>query len=155
MTLDEAIAHAKELANETPCGREHQQLADWLTELQNLRATPLCNTAALYSALKALFELYDLGVVGLTAYGQGMPFDMIKNVGDVWLQARYALKAAPRNCDVGSEEDQKNRFHRFCEEGQHTDRACCGGCPIVVEGHREKVGVSCELAWAGMPYKGD
>ena len=64
-----------------------------------------------------------------------------------------ALAAPPRNCDVGTAEEQKARFHRFCEDGQHTDKACCGGCPIVVSGMREKVGVSCEIAWAQMPYE--
>jgi carbonic anhydrase/acetyltransferase-like protein (isoleucine patch superfamily) len=38
MTLDEAIAHAEEAANDTPCGREHKQLADWLRELRDLKA---------------------------------------------------------------------------------------------------------------------
>lgn len=39
MSLDEAIVHAKEIAadNCTECGREHQQLAEWLTELRELR----------------------------------------------------------------------------------------------------------------------
>ena len=38
MTLDEAIKHAEEVAKEcTPCGRDHQQLADWLNELRDLR----------------------------------------------------------------------------------------------------------------------
>lgn len=39
MTLDEAIAHAKEVAASKcdECGKEHQQLAEWLQELVNLR----------------------------------------------------------------------------------------------------------------------
>jgi hypothetical protein len=37
MTIEEAIQHAVERANETNCGREHKQLAEWLTELIELR----------------------------------------------------------------------------------------------------------------------
>ena len=63
-------------------------------------------------------------------------------------EVEKALSLPLRQCDVGTPEEQKARFYRFCEDGQHTDRACCGGCPIVGEGLREKVGASCELAWA-------
>lgn len=38
LTLDEAIMHAHAKAGGTPCGREHAQLAEWLTELRTLRA---------------------------------------------------------------------------------------------------------------------
>ena len=39
MTLDEAIEHAKEIANSqcNECGKQHKQLADWLEELKQYR----------------------------------------------------------------------------------------------------------------------
>ncbi len=37
MTLDEAIKHAQEKADNSTCGCEHQQLADWLTELKQIK----------------------------------------------------------------------------------------------------------------------
>lgn len=39
MTLDEAIQHAQEIADKgcDQCAKEHQQLAEWLTELKNRR----------------------------------------------------------------------------------------------------------------------
>lgn len=37
LTLDEAIMHAKERSSNTPCGREHVQLAAWLEELREYR----------------------------------------------------------------------------------------------------------------------
>ena len=43
MTLDEAILHAHKQAHElegTECGREHAQLAMWLSELKELREGP-------------------------------------------------------------------------------------------------------------------
>ena len=45
MTLDEAIKHARDKANEQKChsckkcAEEHEQLADWLEELKNRRET--------------------------------------------------------------------------------------------------------------------
>lgn len=39
MTLDEAIQHAQEIADKgcDQCAKDHQQLAEWLTELKNRR----------------------------------------------------------------------------------------------------------------------
>ena len=37
MTLDEAIEHAEEKIDNTKCGQEHKQLAQWLIELRRLR----------------------------------------------------------------------------------------------------------------------
>ena len=42
MTIDEAIKHAEEVAEEKlceKCGEEHRQLAEWLKELKQLRET--------------------------------------------------------------------------------------------------------------------
>lgn len=74
---------------------------------------------------------------------------------ELFCLADAALSSPPRNCDVGTAEEQRARFVRFCEDGQHTDKGCCGGCPIVVSGMREKVGVSCEIAWAQLPYESE
>ena len=37
MTIDEAIAHCKEKSNCSECGKEHEQLAVWLAELQRYK----------------------------------------------------------------------------------------------------------------------
>lgn len=41
LTLEEAIAHCEDVAKDdlTPCGKNHRQLAKWLTELQKFRAS--------------------------------------------------------------------------------------------------------------------
>lgn len=41
MTLEEAIKHCDEVSNTlcNSCGAEHRQLADWLRELKELRAS--------------------------------------------------------------------------------------------------------------------
>jgi AhpD family alkylhydroperoxidase len=41
MTLEEAIQHAEEVANQCgPCAEDHKQLAEWLRELQALKQEP-------------------------------------------------------------------------------------------------------------------
>ena len=52
-----------------------------------------------------------------------------------------ALSAPPRNCDVGTAEEQNNRFLKFCESLD-----CERYCPLFKA-------ESCELAWAQMPYE--
>ena len=69
--------------------------------------------------------------------------------------ANAAIATTPRNCDVGTLTEQQNRFHDFCEKMQHTDKACCGGCPIVYLRMKCVIGNSCELAWAQMPYEAE
>ena len=51
-----------------------------------------------------------------------------------------ALAAPPRNCDVGTENEQNERFLKFC-----TSMDCKRYCPLFKAD-------SCELAWAQMPY---
>ena len=51
-----------------------------------------------------------------------------------------ALAAPPRNCDVGTEKEQNERFLKFC-----TSIDCKRYCPLFKAD-------SCELAWAQMPY---
>ena len=70
-------------------------------------------------------------------------------------ELRAALSAPARNCDVGTLTEQQQRFHDFCEKMQHTDKACCGGCPIAHLRVKGVIGNSCELAWAQMPYEAD
>lgn len=58
-----------------------------------------------------------------------------------------ALSAPPRNCDVGTSEEQAERFHAFCKSNkQPGDVYSCDSCRLnSIE--------DCELAWAQMPYE--
>lgn len=68
-----------------------------------------------------------------------------------------ALAAPPRNCDVGTSDEQSERFENFClkhigcaEEmgGRH-----CVGCPL--EKASRHITQKCELYWAQMPYESE
>lgn len=60
-------------------------------------------------------------------------------------KAKAALAAPPRNCDVGTADEQNRRFELFCIEHRTYENGC-GDCPC-------KGVASCELAWAQMPYE--
>ena len=68
MTLDEAIEHAKEVANYqcNECGKQHKQLAEWLEELKSRRKfkdsiydIEVYSSNCLIEALKAKFKHWN------------------------------------------------------------------------------------------------
>jgi len=63
---------------------------------------------------------------------------------------KYALDSAPpRNCDVGTPEEQTERYKRFCATHYRANDidAQCDACPCTSERW------DCELEWANMPYE--
>lgn len=65
--------------------------------------------------------------------------------------ARAALAAPARNCDVGTAEEQTDRFKDLCRKYRRGPgpRANCKGCPI----EHESLHVGCTFAWSLMPYE--
>ena len=74
------------------------------------------------------------------------------------LKMAKAALAAPRNCDVGTAEEQARRYHNFV--GRYNPCSykgyarCAEDCPVHIklmqEGHGELL---CQLEWAQMPYE--
>lgn len=102
------------------------------------------DAAAMREALEAL-----VGVITKHAYFH--PLWWHNNAPGVGAlkAAKSALAAPPRNCDVGTAEEQCARWRKFCDS--HSERisdtsfVCncpCKGCDFG----------ECELAWAQMPY---
>lgn len=63
--------------------------------------------------------------------------------------AMRAYKGEPRNCDVGTAEEQQKRFVTFCNShwNIHKFDDNCKGCPV------EDRSGACEFAWAQIPYE--
>lgn len=65
------------------------------------------------------------------------------------IRMRNALSANPiRNCDVGTAEEQAERYGRYCDkftsDGMHCENCpCCGKIPFG----------KCEFVWSQMPYE--
>ena len=66
--------------------------------------------------------------------------ELLNGVKDAQDMAKAALSAPPRNCDVGTAEEQYKRFLKFCHG------ANCSKCPV-------HDAVNCKFAWSQMPYK--
>ena len=60
-------------------------------------------------------------------------------------KAKAALATHPRNCDIGTVEEQAERFDCFCYNHRSREKGC-GDCPLLEGG-------PCELAWTQMPYE--
>lgn len=86
-------------------------------------------------ALIAVKELFD---------GRIMFQNAIRKVHK---QVNDALAEPRLNCEVGTVQEQSERFRAYCEA--HKDKyAECLYCPLVGE-----TGGHCELAWGQMPYE--
>ena len=65
-------------------------------------------------------------------------------------KALSALAAPPRNCDVGSPEEQSERMAKFCRMQYEKSNVLplCSGCRF-----NDIEGLDCQFAWAQMPYE--
>lgn len=129
LTLDEAIFHAEERVNDTTCGRQHKQLADWLKELKKLKSVTAMNNAALREALENLrdeamsnYDLHDYPIAGAPGErGVAHCVDAETIIDEV----NSALSKPARNCDLLG--GDKYKLHSLwwnwtgTEDGQNED----------------------------------
>lgn len=66
---------------------------------------------------------------------------------DILEKINSALAEPVKNCEVGTAEEQSERFDKFCHENINVQR-CCGDCPAFRTTRDD-----CELVWAQLPYK--
>lgn len=57
-----------------------------------------------------------------------------------------ALSEPPRNCDVGTPEEQARRFDAFCCVRHFPSEKCCSDCPCHGADR-------CEFKWGQLPYE--
>ena len=92
-------------------------------------ATPTGNAAAMREALMMAKRLFD---------GRLMWQTDIRKAHEA---VNAALAAPPRNCDVGTAEEQEKRFLALCDSNN------CSSCPVRFKGKTD-----CVFTWAQMPY---
>ena len=74
------------------------------------------------------------------------------------IKADKILAKPPRNCDVGTADEQAKRYHNFTDRYNPCSykgyARCAEDCPVHIklmqEGHGELL---CQLEWAQMPYE--
>lgn len=60
-----------------------------------------------------------------------------------------ALSVPPRNCDVGTAEEQAQRFFAFCHAHRAFDTACSNYCPF-----KDAPDINhCQSGWGQLPYE--
>ena len=106
------------------------------------RSCKLGNAAAMREALEAL-----VGVIDECNSGNPLWWHIGAKGVKPLKDARASLAAPPMNCDVGTVDEQSERFHSFCESNKQCgDVYSCERCQLnSIE--------DCELAWSQMPYK--
>ena len=133
---------AQEMLNTSMQEITAERINGWATRLAAACEQPvtdcnqLNNTAEMREALeKVRFYLpYFLQYVRLHDAQSGGYYEKKLEV------VNAALSAHPRNCDVGTAEEQYRRFLKFC----HGE--ICEKCPV----HDAR---SCKFAWAQLPYE--
>lgn len=102
LTLDEAIAHVEEHINDTQCGQQRRQLADWLKELRAMKQAPVANVAAWREALEYVlrFDASEDAAMddGLTD-GERIS-ELADHIEECQEKVNSALSKPVRNCDL-------------------------------------------------------
>lgn len=103
------------------------------------------NNAAMREALARIKNLADDYEQCVTKAGA---------LDNIYALADAALSTPPRNCDVGTADEQANRFENFCLNhigcAEETGGRHCVGCPL--EKASRHITQKCELYWAQMSY---
>ena len=74
---------------------------------------------------------------------------------ELWEACDAALSAPPRNCDVGTAEEQSARYDAQCD-AYHKTTGKCDDCPIYKEECKMTGNIPhCQLVWAQMPYESE
>lgn len=119
-----------------------KELADRLEAALGREREASGNAAAMRDALANLVDVIDRCDSGSPLWWH-CGAKGVKPLKD----AKAALAKPPRNCDVGTtEQEQVVRFNAFCKED--CDR--CSACPKAT---RYGIETPCYLIWAQMPYE--
>ena len=88
---------------------------------------------------KALAEIRDAAHVWISIGG----ISARRTIEMAFEVATAALAEPPRNCDVGTVEEQCARYIRFCRQHAPCDN---GNCQL-------RMAYDCKFTWGNMPYK--
>lgn len=91
-----------------------------------------------------------LNEIQLVCYKAGITIGYDVACGIIKSKSRAALSAPPRNCDVGTSEEQAERFRSFCN-GMRSDieGMCASECPCIECSSM----CHCMTKWSQMPYE--
>lgn len=109
---------------------------------------PIGNAAAMREALLNCAR-YIQCLIGVGMAGEVTLNDNINlNADNLVKAAIAAISAPPKNCDVGTAEEQAERFSRFCQADVLD--VCSKSCPLY---NHSRSRDDCAIQWEQMPYK--
>ena len=128
---------------EREAGAEAAQICGEIGEMIGMEATrekssQVGNTAKMREALSdACYAMFNFLKTQNGGYGE-----MAKALD----KAKAALAAPPRNCDIGTDEEQSRRYEELCDRHTCGSRCSASGCPMYEH--------DCSpFAWGQMPYE--
>lgn len=72
-----------------------------------------------------------------------------KYMNDIIAIVQETVAEPLRNCDVGTVDEQEERFQAFCNRHTVVDAQHCNGCPI----NNIQTEADCVFVWSQMPYE--
>ena len=98
---------------------------------------------------EALVRLREIANTAFERMREGV--EIVNLPQAIWYWCEKAMLAPPRNCDVGTAEEQAARFAEFCTcHSKNGARGICDGkCPF----HGKEYGSDCAMEWGQMPYE--
>ena len=121
----------------------------WADRIEAAVNQPVTNCNRLVNAAKMREALVKadaaLSRISQSAWFVDANFSETKEVIDAGNAIEEALSAPPRNCDVGTADEQHARFYRFCDKFE-----VCKECPLWRGGGLTS---KCCAHWGQMPYE--
>ena len=137
---------AQEMLNTSMQAVTAERINGWATRLAEAceqtvtDCNQLNNAAAMREALNAIKDTLD----EWRTNGEMMEHWQYSELFGI---ANAALSEPLRNCDVGTAEEQSERYEKFCYAHRSREKGC-GGCPLCDIPY-------CEFAWMQMPYESE
>ena len=135
---------AQEMLNTSMQEITAERINEWATRLAEACEQPVtdCNQLGNAAAMREALSDACYAMFNFLKTQNGGYEEMAKALD----KAKAALATHPRNCDIGTVEEQAERFDEFCYNHRSREKGC-GDCPLLDSGP------CCELAWAHMPYE--
>ena len=134
---------AQEMLNTSMQAVTAERINGWASRLAEACEQPVTDCNQLNNAAKMREALSDAcyAMFNFLKTQNGGYEEMAKALD----KAKAALATHPRNCDIGTVEEQAERFDCFCYNHRSREKGC-GDCPLLEGG-------PCEFAWTQMPYE--
>lgn len=140
-TIADIVAEMRKDISEGTGGEIARGYADRIEAAYNFEREAVCENSSHVGNAAAMRNA--LNEIQLVCYKAGITIGYDVACGIIKSKSRAAISAPPRNCDVGTVDEQLKRFSAFCMSRK------CNECQFVSSTYGE-----CGVRWSQMPYEG-